>query len=371
MKKMYPDYNNCLVNLSNSILKYYGIKNNHSTLTELDKHLEKHYKNVVVILYDGFGSNLLAEKLGETAFLSKHKIKDITSVFPATTTAATTALITATIPAEHCWLGWDVYVKSINKTVTLYLNVEKGKQEQLSETGVAKREFPYISIFDKINESGNAKAYCVSPYDGGIFYNIERPEEMYNKLSELCSTDERKFIYAYYNEPDGAMHIHGTEDEKISELMKTIDKKTEEFCEKLSDTLVIITADHGHMTVGNYIVLADYPAIQSMLVRETSLEHRATNFFVKEGLQEKFRAEFMRLFGNDFILMSRQEIFESEIFGDGTPHEKFESCIGDFIAIAISDKAFIDEYDSEPLKGAHAGITEDEVKIPLIVVNRD
>jgi len=49
MKRIYPDYNNCIVNVSNSILKYYGLKNYHNTLEELDKYLEKDYKNVTAV----------------------------------------------------------------------------------------------------------------------------------------------------------------------------------------------------------------------------------------------------------------------------------------------------------------------------------
>ncbi len=37
MKVIYPDYENCLTNLTNSILKYFDITPYHKTLKELDE----------------------------------------------------------------------------------------------------------------------------------------------------------------------------------------------------------------------------------------------------------------------------------------------------------------------------------------------
>ncbi len=45
-----PDYDNCLVNLSNSILKHFGAETSAPTLKMADKLLEKEYRNVVVLL---------------------------------------------------------------------------------------------------------------------------------------------------------------------------------------------------------------------------------------------------------------------------------------------------------------------------------
>ena len=52
MELIKPDYNNCLVNLSNSMLKHFGAETSAPTLKMADKFLEKEYKNVVVILLD-------------------------------------------------------------------------------------------------------------------------------------------------------------------------------------------------------------------------------------------------------------------------------------------------------------------------------
>ncbi|MCQ2748459.1 MAG: hypothetical protein MJ246_00130 [Clostridia bacterium] len=46
-----PNYDDCLVNLSNSILKYFGFKPLNPTLSDVDEILaEKKPRNVVVLL---------------------------------------------------------------------------------------------------------------------------------------------------------------------------------------------------------------------------------------------------------------------------------------------------------------------------------
>jgi len=57
-------------------------------------------------------------------------------------------------------------------------------------------------------------------------------------------------------------------------------------------------------------------------------------------------------------------------YPDGTPHEKFMSCLDDYIAIATSDKYIEDKHDDMIFKGLHAGITEAEMIVPLIIIDK-
>ena len=58
-----PDYDNCIVNLSNSILKAFGAETSAPTLKMADKLLEKEYKNVVGLLMDAMGISILQEHI--------------------------------------------------------------------------------------------------------------------------------------------------------------------------------------------------------------------------------------------------------------------------------------------------------------------
>ena len=123
---VFPDYNNSILNLYCSILNHFGAKSHHSTLSCADQILCKNYKNVVVILLDGLGINILEKHLKPNDFLRKHFLCEYSSVFPPTTTASTTTIMSGLSPIEHGWLGWDVYFEQEDKIVTCFKNTLAG-----------------------------------------------------------------------------------------------------------------------------------------------------------------------------------------------------------------------------------------------------
>ena len=52
------------------------------------------------------GSRILDRVLDKEDFFIKNRKKAITTVFPATTTAATYSVMTGLNPVEHGYLGW-------------------------------------------------------------------------------------------------------------------------------------------------------------------------------------------------------------------------------------------------------------------------
>ncbi len=362
------NYNECLTNVACSIQKYFGLNPKHNSIEYIDNLLnEKQPKNVVVILMDGMGSRILDRTLDKNSFFIKNKVKEITTVFPATTTAATTSIRTGLNPIEHGWLGWNMYIAPINETITLFLNSEKGKEGVVSNNFLkVKEKLVQSTITDQINKDTKYRAIELSPFSENKYNTLE---EMLKMIKEECDKEGKKYIYAYDTEPDHTMHDLGPHDAKVKELIKIRNDKVEELCKKLNDSIIIIIADHGHKEV-EHIYLKDDSSIMKMLERTTSLEQRAVSFKIKENDKEQFAKEFNKKFGEDFKLYSKSEIIESHLFGDGKENELFKDAIGDFIAIAEnSNKCIITDGD-EVLKSQHAGYSDDEIYVPLIVIDK-
>ncbi len=363
---MYADYKNGITNLACSILKYYGAEYSHDTLATMDSLLEHSYKNVVVMLFDGMGMDALNYHLPQSSFLRRHLVTEYSSVFPPTTTAATISLESGLTPAEHGWMGWSLYFSEIDKIVNIFTNKDKYTKEEAANYHVAWRYLPYKSIYEKIADTGKAKAYSVSKFGSNKVITLE---ELFREITGLCSQEGKKYIYSYWEDPDKTMHDVGCYEETVTNIIKEIDHKVEEMCQELEDTLVIVTADHGHCNLTHY-ELSDYPYLVNMLQRPISIETRAAAFYVKEEFLLEFPDRFHELFGNDFFLFSKEQIKEQKIFGDGTPHPKFDTFIGDYLAVAIADKGIVYDHNSARHQSNHAGMNEKEMLIPFIAIEK-
>lgn len=362
------NYNECITNLACSIRKYFGLEAKHNSLEYIDKMLnEKQPENVVLILFDGMGSRILNRNLSKESFFNKNRVKEITTVFPATTTAATTSIATGLNPVEHGWLGWNMYIEPIDETITLFRNCEKGNEGIISDEFLkVKNKLVQKKIIDEINENTDFSSFEVSPY-GAIPYDTL--DEMFEIIKNKCQKTGKKYIYAYDTEPDHTMHDYGPDSKKARELIQTRNDKVEKLCSEIKNAMVIVIADHGHRLSEPIYLEKEYPQIMEMLERTTSIEQRAVSFKVKEEYKDIFKKEFNKRFRKDFVLYTKQEVLDSKLFGDGEENELFRDAIGDFIAIAENSSKSILTVGDKHHKSKHAGYSDDEVYIPLIVVN--
>ena len=381
-----PDYNNCLVNLANSILKRFGAETLAGTLGLADRYLEGKHKNTVLLLLDAMGVSILEKHLEEDGFFRSHVAGTYTSVYPPTTVAATTSVLSGMYPNEHGWLGWDIYFPQLDKNVTVYRNTEQMKEREGAapvtvdgktewtpdslEEGQSAAEFnagytyiPYKNILDRINEAGG-KAYASMPFLPPYPATFD---DVLARVKELCEEPGEKFIYAYWNEPDSTMHRTGTTSEKSHNMITEIEEKVKALAERLSDTLLIITADHSHMDGENLCIL-DYPEVTDCLVRMPSIEPRTLNLFVKEECREAFPEIFRRNFGDGFLLLTREEVLSEKLFGPGEDLPGLSGMIGDYVALATTARSiFNTHYEAQVMPGGHAGLTAEECRIPLII----
>lgn len=387
-KPVFPDYTNSIVNFSCSILKHFGVPVRHNSLPAADAVLAGNYKHVVVLLLDGLGVNILEKQLSPDAFLRRQLLTPYSSVFPPTTTASTTSMLSGLTPIEHGWLGWDVYFKQIDKTVTCFWGTVADTKEPAAPFSAARKYLPYKEIHQQINEA-NARvpgdgspvhADLVFPFGPKPFPKID---DWVAEIKRQATQDTRTFTYAYWENPDHDLHFNGTDNPVVHKTVLDLNARIEKLCSELTDTVVFVTADHGHIDVTNECYETDFPELTKMFIRRASIEPRGTSFFIKPeylksavspgkadyapGHDTLFACEFERLFGNDYVLFTRDEVFEKQIFGTGEPNAELTG-IGDYVAVAVGHRTLYPTkfmYDKH-FKSHHAGMTADEMTIPLI-----
>ena len=157
---------------------------------------------------------------------------------------------------------------------------------------------------------------------------------------------------------------------------KTAFERANDISEKLSrelggDTLFIVTADHGLVDVTENIEISEIPEIMDTLIMPPSIEGRAASFFVKSSMKHIFLSEFKKRFENDFEILTHEEVFETQLLGLFPPHKKAHDFVGDFFVLAKGAKSI--KFSTPASKGGsdligqHAGLTEDEMLVPVIL----
>ena len=365
MKKLiWPDYKNCTANLPNSILKKFGAPTVGDTLPLLDKYLEKDYRNIVVLLLDGMGKHILEHHLQEGGAFRTHLAGIYQSVFLSTTVAATTSIQSGLQPCEHCWLGWDCYYPQINQNVTVFFSLIQGTDKPAADFNVPMTFTPYENVLDQLKKAG-INAYRLTPYDNPAPGNIM---EFCRRIKALCNEPDRKYVFAYWDEPDGLLHGTGCTSGSVHEALVSMEDTVRKLTDELENTLLIVTADHGHIDT-DHILWQDYPDLAACLIRPPSLEPRVLNLFIKEEKKTFFAKEFNRQFGDCYLLLPMEEVIERKLFGNRNARDLFRSMLGDYLAIATDNRTIF--FKSEPpdkwWKSMHGSVTEDEMLIPLIV----
>ena len=142
---LYPDYKHSILNISNSILKHYQAPIEYASLPSLDALLEQNKKNVILLILDGMGVDLLEKTLPQNAFLRKHLTDKITSVFPPTTATATTTFYSALPPITHGWAGWSPYFKQADKCIELFTGYDTYTKEKTEINPIKILSYPHIS----------------------------------------------------------------------------------------------------------------------------------------------------------------------------------------------------------------------------------
>lgn len=368
------DYLNSITNLSNSILKHFNVDTFHESIKDIDELLENK-KKIVVFLFDAMGKSVLEKHLDEDSFFRRHIIKNITSTIPPTTVAATTSFLSAKFPIETGWLGWTLYFKEIDKNVNVFPNVDDETGEKIESEHLMNKYCPYDNIAKLINNKyGKEIAHLIYGYP------VDKDNKKVRKLKSFIKYAYKKanksddsFVYAYWVTPDALMHGLGVNDKKVHKNILKIQKYIKRYSNKNKDVATLVIADHGMEDV-DFIDMNEHPDLVNLLVRNTSIEKRTMNFFVKNGKQDEFKELFNRYYGDIYTLLSKEEVLKENIFGLGIPHKKSLDFIGDFIALANTKTSLqiVKEKDIKKkfkFKAHHAGNTLEEMLISVIGIN--
>ena len=353
-----------IVDAGTSLRRYYGLDGSGKGDPVIDQWLnENQFRCVAAVLVDGMGISVMRKHLPQDSFLTANIKEEISTVFPPTTAAATTAFLTGKYPCETGWLGWNQYFAEKHDQIIMFYN--KGQYTSRTYGNYTYEVLPVHMIYDELNAKGiQAETFWPS-------WSRVNPckdfRSMCEKINAAVHDENCRFVYGYWDELDNYMHDFGPSDSGTGVLLEEIQSEIEKLSDRLpEDTGLLVLADHSQIDVRHFDMLKNR-SVAHTFVHCPSLEARACSIWVREGYSESFEENFHKLLGDSFVLMTHQEAVESGLFGKGKPHARFEDFIGDYLAVAVSDVQ-LDYGRNAEMKGNHAGGCREEAIVPVILV---
>lgn len=366
---MFVNYDGSVLTYIASIRRYFGLSSAYNSDPSLTKILnEQRPAKVFVLLVDGMGADLIRKKLPKDSFLRRNMLARTSTVFPTTTTAATTAIRNGRPPCENGWLGWMQYLKEVDDIIIPFRSIGYYNGVQY-EDDVFKKYMPVPTTEDELNAIGIPSRILFPPFEED---GCDDFDEMCCRLADYSNGDQYNYIYAYWDKYDTYMHEHGPSSRLCDSYLEFVNYEIEELSKNLSeDTLLIVTADHGQVDIRRFYNLC-HSEFDKYFSARPSLEQRAMAFSIRKGMEKDFEKRFKECFEKDYILLNKKQVLSSKLFGDRKNHPRFEEFIGDYIAIAKSDLVLIyRERDDVFYRGQHAGICDDEMYVPIIVCHKN
>lgn len=321
-------------------------------------------ERVVLLVLDGFGYLQLRQYERMVPTLSSLRALAASSCAPTTTATALTSLTTGTVPAQHGVLGYRIAIGA-----TSILNVLRWSVQGPQPAPPVERVAP-VTPFLGANPVVVTKAtYGDTAFTrvhlrGARFAWWSTMSQLVTRVLDALGRGER-FVYAYYEGVDTTAHEFGLAGAYERELTM-VDRMVALLLEGLpSDTVLVVTADHGEVAMGTRPIQLD-PAVLGAC-RLVSGEGRFRWLHTK-GDPDELAEECRQRYSDVAVVLTRTEAIEQGLFGGSVP-EAFADRLGDVAVIATAPVWFEDPLDQGSLKmrARHGGLSGAELLVPIAV----
>jgi predicted AlkP superfamily pyrophosphatase or phosphodiesterase len=356
-------------------------------------------KKIILLVIDSMGyKNFLNPPIERTIIkiLSGNSIMiPITSTFPSTTTTALTTINTGVTPQEHGIIGYTMYLKEYGLIANMidFSPAYDHRWGMLLEMGLDPREFLGLKTVHEILSEKGVEPYVIARhkdsglsrmhYNGAKVFNYINSSDLFVILRKVLKnkSNENIFVFTYWDLLDAISHIYGPySQEALAELRSFFYSYKNEFIDKLEnkvakDTLLIITADHGQSELyeRNTISPSDHSEIMDKLWIPPTGDSRATFFYVKPGEIDAVKDYINKKLKDKLLVLESNNAIRKGLFGISPNKKRIDGRVGDLILLPYKNYSFAYRYKASEkdfkMKGAHGGLSEDEMLVPFICKN--
>lgn len=401
-KPLYDSY--CFSNIPQTIKNVLINQDKKSLPKDVFGDLPQNYDKVIFILVDGFGWRFFEKYYHKIPILNKFSdtssISKLTSQFPSTTVVHSLCRDTGLQVNQIKPYEWFYYEPLIDEVIAPlpFSFAGDNKNNTLSKTDLKPENiFPDRTIYDEFKENQIqsfhfAKSEIInSPYQNVMYKNVKgipynNLEESLEELTHFTVDEKSKSYFSfYYDVVDAISHRYGPESAQVEEEIIYFFRLFEniflnQVFDKLKKTLLIITADHGHVEIhpkNTFYLNVQIPEI---------FQYFKTN---KKGIpivpsgscrdmflyvQEKHLEELQKLLKN--ALSDIAEVYKTDdllklnFFGINKPSTDFLERVGNLVILPYKNQP-VWWYEKNKFgvhtQGFHGGLTPEEMEIPFIL----
>jgi hypothetical protein len=392
-----------ILNLPASLCQWLGAPPlGHPTvqMSELDERAED-AQQILALLVDGLGWDAY-RSWNEALPADLQPVHDeallapLTSVAPSTTSSALTTLWTGRSPAEHGFVGYELFLKEFGVVTNMitFSPMSAGEGPDLLTTAGIKpvQMLRGARLAEHLEGAGVEvhafieKAFVHSPlsrmhFAGASVHGYANLQDLWSRVSALMESASpgRRLIWVYFSAVDTLGHRFGPASQQVHSAYKEILASLKKFLRQdLSSTgkkgsLLLLLADHGqiHTPKNPHFDLSQHPGLTRRLHMMPTGEHRLAYLYIRPGQTEAVREYIQRTWPGTFQLKPSSHALEAGLFGPGEPDPRALERMGDWIA-AASGQAYLWWAASEnKLLGRHGGFTRQEMLVPLLAVRLD
>ena len=331
-------------------------------------------RSAVLFVIDGLGAIQLRAHAGHARRLAaSFGKKDVArSVFPSTTAAALTSILTGAHPGEHGLVGYSVLDPAQGRLTNQLNGYEKDgldpatwqRRTTVFETAVGEGRRAFAVGMSEYAKSGLTAAVL----RGAEYVGADEVRMRVRLAYELAAGDPGSFVYCYLPEIDKAGHRRGVDSDAWLAALEDVDAA---FAAPVPAGVgAIVTADHGMVDVPRHRhVLLQHGDPRLAGVAHLGGEPRLLHVYLEPGVDPSTAASvWMEHSGKSAEVATRDEAIAAGLFGP--VDDDVRPRIGDLLIAARGSWAFYDDRldDKRPqdMVGQHGSVSPEETTVPLL-----
>ncbi len=313
---------------------------------------------VYLAVLDGCNINWI--KNANTPFLDHLSNRGVSTlscraVFPTATYTGHTSIITGAYPDEHGIVGNQFFDR-------------EAQQPRNFDFYDPNIHLEAVTIFEEAGSAGLDTAAIAEPVTKGAKHIVSKnyvqsfPVPTQNSIVleesiKLIKREEPDLIIANFPAVDSIGENYGPESKETIKILENVDATLrtifEEYESQGQEVCMIVSADHG-MTDGEKQIQLNKLFKEKKLDATALPSHRTCHVYVHSPEQKQKIHEFLSGIKGILEVMGTERISELRFL-----HPRS----GDLVVTA--EKGY--ELGDIKIKGSHGGLTEDEMKVPLII----